>query len=71
MSATRRPLPNSPFNQPVVGPPIEQFAINDRVTHDRYGLGSVTNIEPDIAVSVDFDGQQVRITSPYSQLEKL
>lgn len=71
MSAPRRPLPSSPFNVQVAGPPLEQFAVNDRVTHDKYGLGSVTQIEPGVAVRVDFGEQQVRITSPYSQLEKL
>ena len=71
MSAPRRPLPHSPFNVPVVGPPIEQYAVNDRVTHDQYGLGSVIQIEPEIAVHVDFDGQKVRITSPYAKMDKL
>ncbi len=70
-AAPRRHLANSPFNVPVIDTPVEQFAIHDRVTHDRYGLGSVIGIEADIAVLVDFDGQPVRITSPYPKLSKL
>ena len=42
------------------------------MTHDRYGLGSVVGIEVDVAVLVDFGVQQrVRITSPYTKLNKL
>jgi hypothetical protein len=39
-------LPNSPF----LAPPaqvIPDFAVADRVTHDRYGLGSVVRITGD------------------------
>ena len=70
-AVTRRHLPSSPFQVPVARP-VEQFALHDRVTHDRYGLGSVVGIEVDIAVLVDFGVQQrVRITSPYTKLNKL
>ena len=69
-AVTRRHLPSSPFNVPVARQ-IEQYAVNDRVTHDRYGLGSVVGIEEEIAVLVDFGVQRVRITSPYTKLSKL
>ena len=45
--------------------------MNDRVTHDRYGLGSVVGIEREVAVLVDFGIQRVRITTPYTKLNKL
>ncbi|HET9648169.1 MAG TPA: hypothetical protein VFP34_08035 [Microlunatus sp.] len=49
---------------------IERFAVGDRVTHDTYGLGWVTDIEPN-AATVDFDPRKVRITSPYKKMQKL
>jgi hypothetical protein len=69
-AVTRRHLPSSPFNVPVARP-VEQYAVHDRVTHDRYGLGSVVGIEPETAVLVDFGVQRVRITAPYTKLSKL
>jgi hypothetical protein len=67
----RRPLPGSPFNTPPVIRPVEQYALNDKVTHDRYGLGVVIGVEDEVAVLVDFGTNQERITSPYSKLTKL
>lgn len=69
-SATqRRPLAGSPFNlQPVQA--IEQFSVQDRVTHDKYGLGRVV-IAEEAAVTVDFGSHQVRIVSPFNKLTKL
>ena len=69
-AVTRRHLPSSPFSAPVART-VETFAVNDRVTHDRYGLGSVVGIEEEIAVLVDFGLQRVRITTPYTKLNKL
>ena len=69
-AANRRHLPTSPFNVPVART-VEQFAVHDRVTHDRYGLGSVIGVEQEIAVLVDFGGQRARITTPYTKLSKL
>ena len=69
-AVTRRHLPSSPFSAPVARP-VELFAVNDRVTHDRYGLGSVVGIEQEVAVLVDFGIQRVRITTPYTKLNKL
>ena len=69
-AATRRPLPGSPFNAPEA-PPVKVFALGDRVTHDRYGLGQVIGVEEDIAVLVQFASQQVRVTTPYARMSAL
>ena len=70
-AATRRPLPGSPFNVPTVAPPVVEFALHDRVTHDTYGLGLVIRVEGDVAVLVDFGPRTERITAPYHKLFKL
>jgi len=70
-AAGRRHLPTSPFNVPVVAPPVEQFAVEDRVTHDRYGLGTIVSVEEGLAVLVNFGSRQERITAPYPKLTKL
>lgn len=71
-AATRRYIPGSPFNnfpQPVRH--VDSYALNDQVTHDKYGLGVVIGVEEEIAVLVDFGNQQERITTPYNKLTKL
>jgi hypothetical protein len=70
-AATRRHLPTSPFKPAPPAPPVEQFASQDQVTHDKYGLGRVVGVEDDTAVIVDFGGQQVRIVTPFTKLTKL
>lgn len=65
----RAPLATSPFTRPAE-PSIDRFAVGDRVTHDTYGLGWVTGIEPN-AATVDFDPRKVRVTSPYNKMQKL
>jgi len=70
-AAARRHLPNSPFNVPVEAEPVEEFALNDQVVHDKYGLGRVIGVEDEIAVLVDFGPQQERITAPYAKMTKL
>ncbi|MFJ9447562.1 hypothetical protein ACIRRH_37840 [Kitasatospora sp. NPDC101235] len=71
-SAGRRPLPTSPFKARTEAP-RKHFAVGDRVTHDRYGLGRVIGVEGDgdDAVLVDFGSQQARITHPYTAMFKL
>jgi hypothetical protein len=49
---------------------IEEFAAEDRVTHDTYGLGVVVEGN-EAAVVVDFGSQRVRIASPFTKLTKL
>ncbi|WP_327582168.1 hypothetical protein OHA25_40385 [Nonomuraea sp. NBC_00507] len=71
-AAARRRLPGSPFNvaEPPP-PPIEQFAVRDQVSHDKYGLGRVIAVEQDVAVLVDFGAETRRINAPYAKLVKL
>ncbi|RPK38610.1 hypothetical protein EES37_23665 [Streptomyces sp. ADI91-18] len=66
----RRHLPSSPFKAPVE-PPLRQFSVGDRVTHDEHGLGRVVGIEEGIAVLVDFGSVQKRILSPYTKMAAL
>ena len=70
-AASRRHLPSSPFNRPVADEQLEEFAVNDRVTHDKFGLGSVIAVEHERAVVVDFGTHRVRIPAPYAKLGKL
>ena len=67
---SRRVLPGSPFNnlQPVQE--VERFEVQDRVTHDKYGLGRVVLVESE-TVTVDFGSHQIRIASPFHKLTKL
>lgn len=69
-AASQRYLPTSPFNTKPVVVPVEQFGLEDLVTHDRYGLGRVASVE-ETAVVVDFGTSRVRITSPYAKMTKL
>jgi len=70
-AATRRFLPTSPFKPPPAAPPAERFAVQDQVTHDKYGLGRVVSVEDDTALVIDFRTHQVRITMPCAKLTKL
>lgn len=70
--APRRVIPGSPFNAPASNIEVEHFAINDRVSHDRFGLGTVVNVEGQSAVHADFGfGVIRRITLPSTKLTKL
>jgi len=66
---SRRHLASSPF-VPDPEPAIEVYAVGDLVSHDSYGLGRVTHVEA-AAVTVDFQSQMLRITSPYRKMVKL
>jgi hypothetical protein len=68
---TRRQLPGSPFNVPVVEEPVETFAVGDLVTHDKYGLGSVIGVEDETVILIDFGTHRVRILLPCAKLIKL
>jgi hypothetical protein len=65
----RRRLASGPF-QPDPEPTIEQYAVDDRVSHDSYGLGRVTTIDS-LGVTVDFRTHTVRITTPFTKMAKL
>ena len=68
--AVRPVLPTSPFARaPVL--PAEQFAVEDQVTHDKYGLGRVTVVEDDTSLIIDFGSCRVRIMTPCDKLTKL
>jgi hypothetical protein len=64
-SASRRPaLATSPFKRPEVIPPTtDGFAEGDRVTLDRYGMGSVVKVTPEY-VLVDFRDLGIRRIPP-------
>jgi hypothetical protein len=47
------------------------FAVQDQVTHDKYGLGRVMSIEDGSSVVIDFHTHRVRILTPYARLTKL
>ncbi|REE96711.1 hypothetical protein [Thermomonospora umbrina] len=68
--ARRRHLPTSPFKQQTAAP-VEDYAVDDRVSHDKYGLGRVIAVEEGVAVIVDFSPTKRRITVPYEKLVKL
>jgi predicted 2-oxoglutarate/Fe(II)-dependent dioxygenase YbiX len=65
----RRHLASSPF-QPDPEPTIEQYSVDDLVSHDAYGMGRVVQVEA-AAVTVDFRSQTVRITSPFHKMARL
>ena len=69
-AVTRRHLPGSPFNTPPSTRPVKQFAMQDLVTHDQYGLGRVISVE-ETAVLVDFRTVQEWISMPYARMTRL
>jgi len=70
-AGNRRYLPSSPFKPPPAPPPVEQFEVDDLVTHEKYGLGRVVLVEGDTAVVVDFAPRRVRILTPFTKMTKL
>ncbi len=69
---TRRVLPGSPFNgPPAVEPPAVHFAIDDQVSHDRYGLGRVVGMLGNAVLLVDFGSGVRRVAVPNAKLTKL
>jgi hypothetical protein len=67
--STRRHLATSPF-RPDPEPVIEQFEMNDLVSHDSYGMGRVVHVDA-TAVTVDFGSQTVRIASPFHKMSRI
>lgn len=51
--------------------PVEDFAPDDMVTHDKYGVGKIVTLEGEHAVTVDFGGNRIRVKAPYTKLFKL
>ncbi|RII15802.1 hypothetical protein DSC45_18380 [Streptomyces sp. YIM 130001] len=69
-SAPRRHLATSPFKAPAL-PVVKEFALGDRVSHDRHGLGRIIGVEEGVAMLVDFGARQARIPTPYTGMDKL
>lgn len=65
----RRHLASSPF-KPEPEVVVEQFERGDRVSHDLHGLGSVVAADA-YGVTVDFGARTLRVTSPFSKMQKL
>jgi hypothetical protein len=69
-SANQRPgHASSPFQQQPE-PVIEQYVVDDRVSHDSYGLGRVVGVDGG-GVTVDFTSRKVRIATPFRKMTKL
>jgi hypothetical protein len=70
--ASRRFVTGSPFNKPEPEPvPDEIYVVEDRVTHDKYGLGRVTAVEGEASLVIDFGSRLMRIKLPCPKLTKL
>lgn len=70
-SQPRRRLPTSPFLQPDPEPLVaEVYTPQDRISHDRYGLGTVISVEEN-SVVVDFGAETRRISIPSPKLTRL
>ena len=62
-------LPNSPFRaQPTAE--VHPFAVNDRLTHDRHGMGSVVRITGD-RMEVKFGQSTVSVALNSSKVHPL
>ena len=70
-AGNKRYLPTSPFKPPPEALPVERYALDDLVTHDKYGLGRVILVEGDTAVVVDFAPRKVRIMAPFTRMTRL
>ena len=71
-TGTRRALPGSPFNQLQAVAIVGSYAMSDRVSHDRYGLGTVVGTENgDATVLVDFGPKVLRVALPTTKMVKL
>ena len=69
-AGSRRYLADSPFQREATTP-LEVFEVDDRVTHDRYGLGRVAEIEHPGSVIVDFGSERLRVKAPFKKMTKL
>lgn len=65
----RRTLVHSPF-QPQPAAPVPTFEVDDRVTHDRYGIGRVS-VVTESEVTVDFGSSRIRVRTPFTKLVKI
>lgn len=51
--------------------PVENFAPNDRITHDRHGLGVVVSLYGNNAMIVDFGECRRQVAIPNTRVTKL
>ena len=49
---------------------VERYDRGDLVSHDTHGVGSVVAVDP-LGVTVDFGARTVRVTSPFTKMERL
>jgi branched-subunit amino acid aminotransferase/4-amino-4-deoxychorismate lyase len=72
-ASPRRHLANSPFNVRESAPPSEpeRYSVEDKVTHDKYGLGTIIGVEEGVSVLVDFRSHARRLRTPCAKLVKL
>lgn len=68
-AASRRHLASSPF-QTREAQVVEQLRVGDRVSHDKYGLGRVTEIWEN-TVTVAFGDERRALTTPCPKLTRL
>ena len=67
-----RTLPASPFNHQLADVAVANYSLTDRVSHDRYGLGTVVGTENgNAAVLVDFGPKVLRVPLPTTKMVKL
>jgi hypothetical protein len=70
-ATTRRHLSTSPF-KPRVPDPIKVFEVDQRVSHDKEGLGRISSVDGGHAVVVDFGaGKLMRVLAPFPKLHAL
>ena len=65
-----RPRPSSSPFLPHREPTVEEYELDDRVSHDSYGLGRVVGVDGGGA-TVDFTSRTVRIPTPFRKMTKL
>ncbi|GAB2699344.1 CarD family transcriptional regulator [Thalassiella azotivora] len=70
--APRRELAASPFaaQRRAAAASAQRFEVDDRVTHDRHGMGRVVSVDEECCV-VAFRSDTRRIVLPTSRLHKL
>ena len=69
-SENPRPRPSSSPFLPYREPRVENYELDDRVSHDSYGLGRVVSVDGGGA-TVDFSSTTVRIPTPFRKMTKL
>lgn len=71
-AGARRILPGSPFKDlHDAGTVPLDLAVDDRVTHQRHGMGRVVALEGEESVVVDFRSEVRRISRTSTKLHKL